>query len=232
MRRVTWPSWKQVRATTVVVIVAVFAFAAYFAVVDEIVAQRDQQAVQRRSPSRRKTTMADDEIISTQETDERPRGCERCEPRKPGGAAAEPVELGRRRRTALRRAPAAPRLPTSKNWYIIHTYSGFEQKVADSLRSARAGVRLRRQDRPDPDPHRRSGGAARRQEGHQQAAALSRLRAGADGDERPALARGEEHAARHRIRRRRQQPGAADGRRSEFDSVTGSRPRPSARARR
>ena len=37
MRRVTWPSWKQVRATTTVVIVAVFAFAAYFALVDEIV---------------------------------------------------------------------------------------------------------------------------------------------------------------------------------------------------
>jgi len=37
MRRVTWPSWKQVRATTVVVIIAVFAFAAYFAVVDQIV---------------------------------------------------------------------------------------------------------------------------------------------------------------------------------------------------
>lgn len=37
MRRVTWPSWKQVRATTVVVIIAVFAFAAYFMVVDEIV---------------------------------------------------------------------------------------------------------------------------------------------------------------------------------------------------
>ena len=36
MRRVTWPSWKQVRATTIVVIVAVFAFAAYFAVIDEI----------------------------------------------------------------------------------------------------------------------------------------------------------------------------------------------------
>lgn len=34
MRRVTWPSWKQVRATTTVVIVAVFAFAAYFFVVD------------------------------------------------------------------------------------------------------------------------------------------------------------------------------------------------------
>jgi transcriptional antiterminator NusG len=25
--------------------------------------------------------------------------------------------------------------PSNKNWFIIHTYSGFEQKVADSLRS-------------------------------------------------------------------------------------------------
>ena len=31
MKRVTWPSWKQVRATTGVVIAAVFLFAAYFA---------------------------------------------------------------------------------------------------------------------------------------------------------------------------------------------------------
>ena len=37
MRLVTWPSWTQVRATTIVVIVAVFVFAAYFAVVDQIV---------------------------------------------------------------------------------------------------------------------------------------------------------------------------------------------------
>ena len=37
MKRVTWPSWKQVRATTAVVIVAVFAFAAYFKVVDSVV---------------------------------------------------------------------------------------------------------------------------------------------------------------------------------------------------
>ncbi len=34
MHRVTWPNWKQVRATTMVVIVAVFAFSAYFFVVD------------------------------------------------------------------------------------------------------------------------------------------------------------------------------------------------------
>jgi preprotein translocase subunit SecE len=37
MRRVTWPTWKQVRATTGVVIAAVFVFAAYFAVVDAII---------------------------------------------------------------------------------------------------------------------------------------------------------------------------------------------------
>lgn len=37
MRRVSWPSWRQVRATTAVVIAAVFLFAAYFAVVDAVV---------------------------------------------------------------------------------------------------------------------------------------------------------------------------------------------------
>jgi preprotein translocase subunit SecE len=36
MRRVTWPSRKQVEATTAVVIFSVFAFAAYFAVVDNV----------------------------------------------------------------------------------------------------------------------------------------------------------------------------------------------------
>ncbi len=36
MRRVTWPSKKQVQATTVVVIITVFVFAGYFAVVDII----------------------------------------------------------------------------------------------------------------------------------------------------------------------------------------------------
>jgi preprotein translocase subunit SecE len=36
MKRVTWPSRKQVQATTGVVILTVFAFAAYFAVVDAV----------------------------------------------------------------------------------------------------------------------------------------------------------------------------------------------------
>jgi len=37
MKRVTWPSWRQVRATTGVVIAATFLFAAYFWVVDTVV---------------------------------------------------------------------------------------------------------------------------------------------------------------------------------------------------
>lgn len=36
MRRVSWPTWKQVRATTGVVIAAVFLLAFYFWVVDTI----------------------------------------------------------------------------------------------------------------------------------------------------------------------------------------------------
>jgi preprotein translocase subunit SecE len=36
MRKVTWPNRKQVEGTTAVVIFSVFAFAAYFAVVDKV----------------------------------------------------------------------------------------------------------------------------------------------------------------------------------------------------
>lgn len=39
MARVTWPSWNQVRATTGVVLVAIFLFAAYFAVVDVVMSR-------------------------------------------------------------------------------------------------------------------------------------------------------------------------------------------------
>lgn len=37
MRRVSWPTWIQVRATTAVVIASVFAFAFYFFVVDFLI---------------------------------------------------------------------------------------------------------------------------------------------------------------------------------------------------
>ena len=49
------------------------------------------------------------------------------------GSAAEPSS------SPLAEAPAEPAGPSvddpGKNWYIIHTYSGFENKVAESLRT-------------------------------------------------------------------------------------------------
>ena len=39
MRRVTWPSRRQVESTTAVVIFSVFAFAAYFALVDALLSK-------------------------------------------------------------------------------------------------------------------------------------------------------------------------------------------------
>jgi preprotein translocase subunit SecE len=44
MRRVTWPSRKQVESTTLVVILSVFAFAAYFAVLDQVLNATVQRA--------------------------------------------------------------------------------------------------------------------------------------------------------------------------------------------
>jgi len=38
MRKVTAPSWKEVRATTAVVIITVFIFAVYFAIIDNAIA--------------------------------------------------------------------------------------------------------------------------------------------------------------------------------------------------
>jgi transcription termination/antitermination protein NusG len=59
----------------------------------------------------------------------------------PVEAEAEPVEAAAAESLDapaddVEGAVAPPELePTNKKWFIIHTYSGFEQKVADSLRS-------------------------------------------------------------------------------------------------
>ena len=65
--------------------------------------------------------MAEDEIIPTEET------AEAHEPEEVASAAGQ-------QQASEAGAPEAPAADVDKNWYIIHTYSGFEQKVADSLR--------------------------------------------------------------------------------------------------
>jgi transcriptional antiterminator NusG len=56
-------------------------------------------------------------------------------PEEEGGGTPEVQDLGE----VATAAPVAPETTGQqgppKNWYIIHTYSGFEQKVADSLRT-------------------------------------------------------------------------------------------------
>jgi len=44
MKRVTWPNRKQVESTTVVVILSVFLFAAYFAIIDKVLQETVQRA--------------------------------------------------------------------------------------------------------------------------------------------------------------------------------------------
>jgi len=77
--------------------------------------------------------MNEDEILSTEETAEEQTG-------EAAGAPEEALETASAELSAEQPAETGqqpPVLPEAdgKNWYIIHTYSGFEQKVADSLRS-------------------------------------------------------------------------------------------------
>jgi transcriptional antiterminator NusG len=67
--------------------------------------------------------MADEDELTPHDQEYEATGDGTAEAAANGGAPAESA--------AAQPAPPDP----NKNWFIIHTYSGFEQKVADSLRS-------------------------------------------------------------------------------------------------
>jgi transcriptional antiterminator NusG len=71
--------------------------------------------------------MAEDEIIPTEETETH---------ELEESIQSDAVELPEEAPSSEAAAPAPEATPVEedKNWYIIHTYSGFEQKVADSLK--------------------------------------------------------------------------------------------------
>ena len=91
--------------------------------------------------------MSEDEIISTEEHDAAGHEPEAEESQHDAeetqheeAAEVPPEESPAAEASSVEEPPPAPSEPVapideSKNWYIIHTYSGFEQKVADSLRS-------------------------------------------------------------------------------------------------
>lgn len=84
--------------------------------------------------------MADDEIIRTEETAEEQVREEEAGGEEPASSRAEAsdehAEAPAEAHPSEATAPVAEGgvSDADKNWYIIHTYSGFEQKVADSLR--------------------------------------------------------------------------------------------------
>src|SRR5581483_333821 len=73
--------------------------------------------------------MADDETTHTEDTADLEDSAEIESEDSEQAAAASAAE------ETHAETPAAAAVSDGKNWYIIHTYSGFEQKVADSLRS-------------------------------------------------------------------------------------------------
>ena len=97
----------------------------------------------------------------------------------------------------------------TKQWYIVHTYSGFENKVKESLEQRVNAYGLQDEIGEILIPTEQVGGDARRQEGRQLEAVLPRLHPGRDAHVRPRVARGEEHAEGDRLRRRRRQADAA-----------------------
>ena len=79
------------------------------------------------------------------------------------------------------------RRPT-KQWFVVHTYSGFENKVAEAHRVARQDLRHGRADRPGPGAHREGRRGPQRAEARDRAEVLPRLHAGGDGADRRDLA--------------------------------------------
>ena len=88
--------------------------------------------------------------------------------------------------------------------------------------AAGAGLRAADGDRRSLDPDRRRRRDARRAEGGDAEAVLPRLHPGRDEHDRPRVARGEEHAEGHRLRRRRHASDAAQQGGSGADPDAGS----------
>ena len=110
----------------------------------------------------------------------------------------------------------------TNRWYIVHAYSNFENKVADSIREQAKQRGLVRPVRGDPGAEGEGHRGAARPQGRCRAQVLPRLRAGEDGADRRGLSPDQEHAEGDRLPRRRQQADADVGGRGAAHPAPGA----------
>jgi transcription termination/antitermination protein NusG len=94
----------------------------------------DQMLPEENTPAPEETEPADAAELAAQEETMQSEGGQPEAAESPAGEPA-PAEDEAEAAEIEPEAPAAEPDFSDKHWYIIHTYSGFEQKVADSLRS-------------------------------------------------------------------------------------------------
>ena len=132
MRKVISPSRAEVQSTTLVVLITVFVFAAYFWLVDTIIGRGDRSVA------------AQLDQALKQDRNFRQREQKEVEMREKGRTMAaeeqNPEEQNPQGESSAEQL--APPVNENFKWYIIHAYSGFERKVRESLESRIAAFGL------------------------------------------------------------------------------------------
>ena len=110
---------------------------------------------------------------------------------------------GRRPRTRTRsRRCAASCAPQFGDWYVVHSYAGYENKVKTNLESRIPSLDMEDYIFQVEVPDRGGRRDQERQAPAGPAQGLPGLHPGADGPHRRVVGRGPQHPGRHRLRRR------------------------------
>ena len=110
----------------------------------------------------------------------------------------------------------------TKRWYIVHAYSNFENKVAESIREQAKQRGLSRTVRRDHGAEGKGHRSPPRPQGRHRAQILPGLRPGEDGTHRRGLSSDQEHAEGDGLPRHRQEADADCRRRGRSHPASGA----------